>query len=331
MHVFYLGNTLNVLKHLPEKSVQCCPTSPPYFGLRDYGLPATNWPAIEYTPMAGLPTVNVPAWSGCLGLEPTPELYIAHMVLIFREVWRVLRDDGTCFLNIGDSYARSGGTQGGGNRELLHLEGKQKRMCKIPAGELKTKDLLGIPWRLAFALQAEGWYLRSDIIWEKPNAMPESVKDRPTKSHEYLFLLAKSEKYYYDTEAIKEPCKYDNSWSASDTKTAVGQGGKHGKTSISKKRWEGNGKKNKRTVWSIPTKPFKGAHYAVFPPDLIEPCILAGSKQGDTVLDPFGGSGTVAMKCNELGRDSIYIDMSPNYLGDALRRGKYSPAEYDIL
>lgn len=201
MHIFYLGNTLDVLKQLPEKSVQCCPTSPPYFGLRDYGLPSTDWPEIEYTPMAGLSSVVVPAWSGCLGLEPTPELYIAHIVLIYREVWRVLRDDGTCFLNVGDSYCSPNGrshgntyTNKGPNSQLKHMANAQDIgiIRKWPA--LKPKDLLGIPWRLAFALQADGWYLRSDIIWEKPNAMPESVTDRPTKSHEYLFFCWLSRK-----------------------------------------------------------------------------------------------------------------------------------------
>jgi len=382
-HKFYLGNVLEVIKHLPEKSVQCCPTSPPYFGLRDYGLPATDWPEIVYTPMAGLPQIIVPAWSGCLGLESTPELYIAHIVLIYREVWRVLRDDGTCFLNIGDSYSGSGKGFGALNHGKLGKHANEFMHSKNIVSEgLKAKDLIGIPWRLAFALQADGWYLRSDIIWEKPNAMPESVTDRPTKSHEYMFLLAKSQKYYYDAEAIKEPAAWER-WGKQTTQKR-NPGTMSWVPDKSKEELSAMGKKNKRTVWRIPTKPFKGAHYAVFPPDLIEPCILAGTspqacpvcgapwrrvitktghinrreeahcpnncstKTDSTgwqpttigtdelkptctctdndgsgkciVLDQFGGSGTVAMKARELGRDSIYIDMSPNYLGDALKR-----------
>ncbi|WP_072330683.1 MULTISPECIES: site-specific DNA-methyltransferase [unclassified Paenibacillus] len=190
---------------LPARHYHTCVTSPPYWGLRDYGVEPSEWPEVIYTPMPGLPPITVPAWRGCLGLEPTPEMFVGHMVLVFREVWRVLRDDGTLWMNFGDSYAKAGisglGDPTIGQRNL----GGMKAISKtIPSG-LKPKDLIGIPWRVAFALQADGWYLRMDNIWAKPNPMPESVADRTTKAHEYMFLLAKSERYYYDKEAIKEP------------------------------------------------------------------------------------------------------------------------------
>ncbi|ATF16597.1 site-specific DNA-methyltransferase [Brevibacillus brevis X23] len=184
---------------LPEKFFHSCLTSPPYWGLRDYGLTPTDWPEVTYEPMPGLPPITVPAWTGCLGLELTPDMFVAHMVLVFREVWRVLRDDGTLWMNFGDSYA-TGKPKDTNNDDLMWSNGASRK----PTPGLKPKDLIGIPWRVAFALQADGWYLRMDNIWSKPNPMPESVGDRPTKAHEYLFLLSKSERYYYDKEAIKE-------------------------------------------------------------------------------------------------------------------------------
>ncbi|MGW9128091.1 DNA-methyltransferase [Paenibacillus chitinolyticus] len=217
------GNTIEIMPTLPEKFFHCCVTSPPYWGLRDYGLPPTDWPEMTYTPMPGLPQITVPAWTGCLGLEPTPEMFVAHMVLVFREVWRVLRDDGTLWMNFGDSYASTTKGSGGKGKSTLGVasggngiseagilrsqdrQSMETRKFDLISSGLKTKDLIGIPWRVAFALQADGWYLRSDIIWSKPNPMPESVRDRPTKAHEYIFLLSKSERYYYDKEAIKEP------------------------------------------------------------------------------------------------------------------------------
>jgi DNA modification methylase len=202
------GNNIEVMPQLEADSFHTCVTSPPYWGLRDYGLPPTYWPEVSYTPMPGLPSVTVPEWIGCLGLEPTPEMFVAHSVLVFREVWRLLRPDGTLWLNYGDSFAGSG--KGAWNNTEAQKEvyvpipgSEQTRISKVPSG-LKPKDLIGIPWRVAFALQADGWYLRMDNIWNKPNCMPESTRDRPTKAHEYMFLLSKSERYYYDGEAIKE-------------------------------------------------------------------------------------------------------------------------------
>lgn len=198
---------MKIMPQLETESYHTCVTSPPYWGLRDYGIPPTDWPEVTYKPMAGLPTITIPAWTGCLGMEPTPEMFTAHMVIVFREVWRLLRQDGTLWMNFGDTYA-SGGKEGGGSyvAERRAWEGKDAvKGWRSPPEGLKHKDLIGIPWRIAFALQADGWYLRMDNIWSKPNCMPESVTDRPTKAHEYVFLLSKSERYYYDIEAIKEP------------------------------------------------------------------------------------------------------------------------------
>lgn len=255
MNTFLTGDVLETLKTLPNESVYCCVTSPPYFGLRDYGV------------------------EGQIGVEPTPDEYVNKLVNAFREVKRVLRKDGTLWVNLGDSY--------------------------------DAKNLIGIPWRVAFALQADGWFLRSDIVWDKPNAMPESTRDRPTKGHEYIFLLSKSKKYYYDADVIKEPAKWER-WGKQTTKKR-NPGTMWWVPDKTKEELTSRTTKNKRTVWRVPTKPFKGAHFAVFPPDLIRPCILAGSPIGGQVLDPFGGSGTVAMVANELGRDSIYIDLNPEY------------------
>ena len=257
------GDSRTVLATLPEASVQCCVTSPPYFGLRDYGH------------------------NGQIGLEATTDDYVAEMVALFREVRRVLKDDGTLWLNLGDSYAGSGK----GPSQSLSAEARDMthtmHTAFVPDG-LKPKDLIGIPWRVAFALQADGWYLRSDIIWHKPNPMPESVTDRPTKAHEYVFLLTKSARYYYDAAAIAEP-------SIDDTRNA-------------------------RTVWSITTQPYKGAHFATMPPELARRCILAGSKTGDTVLDPFGGAGTTGLVADRLGRDAVLVELNPTYAALARHR-----------
>lgn len=201
------GDCLHVLPTLPAAHYNTCVTSPPYWGLRDYGIPPSDWPEVAYTPMPGLPQITAPAWNGCLGLEPTPEMFTAHMVLIFREVWRVLQDDATLWLNFGDAYATSGYKAHGSNSDVAgwDTERRGQSVARTAVSGIKIKDLIGIPWRVAFALQAEGWYLRMDNIWHKPNCMPESTRDRPTKAHEYIFLLAKSERYYYDGEAIKEP------------------------------------------------------------------------------------------------------------------------------
>jgi len=304
--------------HIPlaDKSVHTIVTSPPYYGLRDYQV------------------------SGQLGLEPTPDEYIANLVEVFRECKRILRDDGTLWVNIGDSY-----TSDGFNRNSVKLGSgiQADQRAKNPDYEkqtaargsryylncgLKAKDLIGIPWMLAFALRADGWYLRQDIIWAKPNPMPESVKDRCTKSHEYIFLLSKSAKYYYDNEAVKEPLtdssikrgKYGWHGNTGDAleKGATPSGGGFNRLKQSGENLEvlynQNGGRNKRDVWHVATKPYKGAHYATFPPDLITPCILAGAPEGGIVFDPFVGSGTTVATAIQLGRRGVGIDLSMKYL-----------------
>ena len=289
--VLLQGDCLHMLRMLPAQSVNCCVTSPPYFGLRDYGV------------------------DGQIGLESTPEAFVQKLVEVFREVKRVLRDDGTLWLNLGDSYAGSGkGPAGnlGKKHNERHME-HTNSSGNIPNG-LKAKDLIGIPWRVAFALQADGWYLRQDIIWHKPNPMPESVKDRCTKAHEYIFLLSKSPKYYFDSEAIAEEAKYKPGGSHDDVK----QGGFNDKGPI-----PGSGQrsfrairetKNKRSVWTVATKSFKGAHFATFPPDLIKPCILAGCPKDGVVLDPFNGAGTTGLVSVQNGRNYIGIELNAEYL-----------------
>jgi DNA modification methylase len=310
------GDCRDVLSTLDAGSVQTCVTSPPYFGLRDYGV------------------------AGQIGLESTPDAFVAEMVAVFREVKRVLRDDGTLWLNLGDSYAGSWGAQGrqGASGQMADRSVVQARsiaahpqkmtqtgsMKNLPG--LKPKDLIGIPWRVAFALQTDGWYLRSDIIWHKPNPMPESVTDRPTKSHEYLFLLAKSERYYYDSGAIAEPAV-----KAGQVIHAYGSGAKDRadvsetndrRTRIGLANWNQPcpETRNRRSVWTVATQPYSGAHFATFPPALIEPCILAGSKRGDTVLDPFGGAGTTGLVADRLGRDALLIELNPEYAAMARTR-----------
>jgi DNA modification methylase len=291
------GNAL----HIPVASntVQCAVTSPPYYGLRDYGV------------------------VGQIGLEETPEAYVNNLVAVFREVWRVLRDDGTLWLNLGDSYAGSSNT-GGTNS----IQGSDKRMGAMNDHKraltdgLKPKDLLGIPWRVAFALQADGWYLRSDIIWHKPNPMPESVTDRPTKSHEYIFLMTKSARYYYDAEAIKEVAIEGNDLGLlRSLKAADGQGpvdrksiNKRLDSGVDNRQGNPSGMRNKRSVWTVVTQSYSGAHFATFPEKLIEPCVLAGSKPGDIVLDPFNGSGTTGRVAARFGRQYIGIELNPAYI-----------------
>lgn len=285
--------------------VQACVTSPPYFGLRDYGH------------------------EGQIGLEQTPEQYIAAMVEVFRCVRDVLADDGTLWLNIGDSYAAqrggthmpaqtvSGGVNGKGNERAFRGMGDEKRGAShrnASAIGLKHKDLIGIPWMLAFALRADGWYLRQDIIWHKPNPMPESVRDRCTKAHEYLFLLSKSERYFFDSEAMKEPAVSEKP-AGNKTHKYVGTGDpknatKEGLVKLSGVKWE---VRNRRSVWTVATRPYKGAHFATFPPALIEPCILAGSRPGDIVLDPFMGSGTTAYVSKMNGRQYLGCELNPEY------------------
>lgn len=259
----YLADTRAKLADFAGGYFQCCVTSPPYWGLRDYDYPDQ------------------------IGAEPKLEDYIRDLVVVFREVRRTLRDDGTLWLNIGDCY-----TSGGRTWRAPDKKNPGRAMGYRPdtPGGLKPKDLIGLPWRLAFALQADGWYLRSDIIWNKPNCQPESVKDRPTRSHEYVFLLSKAEQYHFDAERIQEPAVI------------------------------GKAKKNRRTVWNINTEGFKGAHFAVFPTQLVELCVLAGTARGQTVLDPFLGTGTVGLVSKRLDRRCVGIEMKPEFAEMALWR-----------
>jgi DNA modification methylase len=349
------GDCRDVLRTLPDQSVHCCVTSPPYFGLRDYG------------------------YDGQIGLEATPDAFVAQMVAVFQEVRRVLRDDGTLWINLGDTYNNNPSTSlmsraeqgnGTGAFQIYAEDHAQARRAKpnkaqplIDAG-IKKKDLIGIPWMVAFALRADGWYLRQDIIWAKPNPMPESVTDRCTKAHEYIFLLSKSPRYYYDADAIAEPRGAASiSRLAQDVDGQIGSDRVPGKTNGAMKavgrRAEGNkshkgttayeageekfrtraglvafaererakvesgdlvGTRNKRTVWNVATHPFKEAHFATFPPELIEPCIKAGSPAGGLVLDPFGGAGTTGLVADRLQRDAILIELNPDYAAIADRR-----------
>jgi DNA modification methylase len=293
-----LGDVRTSLRKIAEESVQTCITSPPYWGLRDYGEGAQ------------------------IGLEQTPDEYVAEMVNVFREVWRVLRNDGTVWLNIGDSYASARDSKAVPD-SLRNGDGTavgkaaNRNPANLKSAGLKHKDLVGIPWRVAFALQADGWYLRQDIIWHKPNPMPESVTDRCTKSHEYIFLLTKSAKYFYDNEAIKEPVKQD--WGTRDRTNGKYHNEGSGLTPHSglTKSYE---TRNKRSVWSVTTKPFKGAHFAVMPENLVVPCILAATKVGDTVLDPFTGSGTTGVIALQHGRKFIGVELNPEYIKLAEKR-----------
>jgi DNA modification methylase len=396
-HTFYLGNTLDVLRTLPDESVHCCVTSPPYWGLRDYGV------------------------DGQLGLESTPDEYVEKMVEVFREVRRVLRDDGTLWLNLGDSYA--GNCSQASNNGRAGFGNARERLVNRKGEGLKPKDLVGIPWRMAFALQADGWWLRSDIIWAKPAPMPEPVTDRPTRSHEYIFLLTKSQRYFYDHVAIQEesvtgnlrrPYGSEGAWQldgrpqeqrrATRKQDAVGKNTYTGFND----RYKPLAMRNKRDVWTVATQPFPGAHFAVMPEALVEPCILAGTSEkgccpecgapwvrvversgqmpvdeypddqgrrkasGDvatdtsrrkqlsgarqaawkaanpdkvlgwqptctcnqpptpcTVLDPFGGSGTVSYVAQRYGRSSIYIDLNPKYRSMAI--GRMRPEQPSLM
>ena len=293
------GDVRDQLRTLSAGSARTCVTSPPYWGLRDYGV------------------------GGQLGLEPTPDAYVAAMVEVFREVRRVLADDGSLWINLGDSYAtgtkadRGATSTVGPNVPASWSNRNQSVRCGTPVG-LKTKDLVGIPWMVAFALRADGWYLRSDIIWSKPNPMPESVTDRPTKAHEYIFLLSKSAKYYYDAKAIRE-----RGVIAAGTKGAKGSAERFNTAGVNSRPPEYkvyDGYRNKRSVWHIATYPYKGAHFATFPPTLIEPCILAGSAPGDTVLDPFLGSGTTLAVAKQHGRNGIGCELNPEYVALAQQR-----------
>lgn len=405
----YNENCVQTMARMPADSVQCVITSPPYWGLRDYHIPASVWggePHCKHawgteqiyhrggphgnrvmlqggrsvveaqaevkTIHAGRFCQECGAWQGCLGLEPTPEQYVDHVVKIFRQVRRVLNDHGTLWLNLGDSYASGMRTKYADDRHKYKTARAIDMRPPTPDG-LKSKDLIGIPWRVAFALQADGWYLRSDIIWSKPNPMPESVRDRPTKAHEYLFLMSKSERYYYDADAIAEPVKEPlrrradriggMSWESrqqhsecgiyarnmrapSGWDTSTGEGGhgkfhKNGRENNSVKKYDGtgygsdgskvrnhkgnamnkpDGKRNRRSVWEISTQPFPEAHFATFPEKLVEPCLLAGSREGDVVYDPFMGSGTVALVALRGRRIFVGSEISAEYCAIAQKR-----------
>jgi DNA modification methylase len=331
----YNGDALEILRQLPDATVNCCVTSPPYWGLRDYGTATWDGGDAECdhlqprkggdgpaSPINGGgsdrdTSVGLQQFHGTcrkcgarridsqIGLELTPEAYVDRLVDVFREVKRVLRDDGTLWLNLGDSFA------GGGNNR---------------GGNLKPKDLCGIPWRTAFALQESGWWLRSDIIWAKPNPMPESVTDRPTKAHEYMFLLAKSERYYYDADAISEPTTDEayrtrgqirppTSIYAAQCPDGPQRTGLNLVNQVG-----GRLTRNKRDVWTVTSDPFPEAHFATFPPALILPCVLAGCPAGGTVLDPFSGAGTTALVAKEQGRRAIGIELNPDYVSMIARR-----------
>ncbi|WP_445286562.1 DNA-methyltransferase [Variovorax atrisoli] len=323
----HFGDCLQTMRRMPDAIVHTCVTSPPYFGLRDYGH------------------------AGQIGLEETPAAFVAKLVEVFREVRRLLRDDGTLWLNLGDSYAGSWGAQGrsGGNTDGKHSYNKSLSATQIkahprrthhtgsiPLGSgLKPKDLFGIPWRVAFALQEDGWYLRQDIIWHKPNPMPESVLDRCTKAHEYIFLLSKSPSYYCDMGAIAERASGlaeapRNRWDRADYEVPGQKPQKRASRSGNVERkprpgvpgdsrhqqgsvpWEG-ATRNKRSVWTVATTPYKGAHFATFPTELIEPCVLAGAPAGGVVLDPFFGSGTTGQVAQNLGRAFVGCEINPAY------------------
>ncbi|WP_110949188.1 DNA-methyltransferase [Pseudomonas bohemica] len=352
-HQILVGDCIEMMRTLPDKSVHTCVTSPPYFGLRDYGV------------------------EGQIGLEETPAEFIARLVAVFREVRRVLRDDGTVWVNMGDSYASVAGgyAEGGsaGKHDVVSIATRgavRRGHRRTPPDGFKAKDLMGMPWRLAFALQDDGWYLRQDIIWHKPNPMPESTRDRCTKAYEYLFLLSKSRRYHCDMQAIREPAVYGPTPSGvgfghgfdavpkprvtvpAGWDTSTGQGGhgafhKEGSARSNRDSFQREGSKreqaipgqnkgthrpdrepsswdlltrNKRSVWTVATHSFKGAHFATFPPDLIRPCILAGAPRGGVVLDPFGGAGTTSLVSMQEGRRSIICELNPDYAAMARAR-----------
>ena len=353
MNKIEFGDCRETMRRWKEQGVkvQTCVTSPPYYGLRDYGTAKWNGGDVNCDHSISMPTKwNDPkrgtsvlrpetshrggSSANChkcgatridsqIGLEETPDDYIKAMVEVFRCVWDVLADDGTLWLNIGDSYARNGGGveskmntvhKMGVGQKATYLAGGMQSINKVPEG-LKSKDLIGIPWMLAFALRADGWYLRQDIIWHKPNPMPESVQDRCTKAHEYIFLMSKSQKYYYDADAIKEAAIHEGrivKASGSDAKN--GAKGEFGATAAGFTTHDTLvTDRNKRSVWTVTTKPYAGAHFAVFPSDLIEPCILAGAPVGGIVLDPFMGSGTTAQVAQNLGRQYLGCELNAEY------------------
>lgn len=287
----YNENCLSLASRMPYNFIDCVITSPPYYGLRDYGA------------------------EGQFGLEETPEKFVENLVLLFREIRRAMKDTGTLWLNLGDSYAGNN-SQASNNGRAGFGNPREKVVNRISSG-LKQKDLIGIPWMVAFALRADGWYLRQDIIWHKPNPMPESVTDRCTKSHEYIFLLSKSQKYFYNADAIKEDAMPDNTIRDRDITRLNNTPGRTRMGGLVKNDYE---VRNKRSVWSVTTKPFKEAHFATFPEDLIEPCVLAGCPKGGLIYDPFGGAGTTAKVAVKHGRNYIMSEINPDYIKIAEKR-----------
>lgn len=308
-----IGDCRELLRAMPDESVHCVVTSPPYFGLRDYGV------------------------AGQIGLEPTPEAFVAEMVAVFREVRRVLRADGTLWLNLGDSYTPVNRGENAIPRkeypagmQAAHMHAdlptKKTTVQAIAKAGFKQKDLMMIPARVALALQADGWWLRSEIIWHKPNPMPESITDRPTSAHEKVFLLAKAARYFYDAEAVREPLQTDPRENYPARAKITGRGSQGAAEARGRDRDKSGGfppvggGRNLRNVWTIAPKPFKGAHFATFPPALVEPCIKAGCPAGGVVLDPFGGAGTTGLVAQRLGRDAVLVELNPAYAEMARRR-----------
>lgn len=344
-NVILLGNCLDVLKTLPDESINCCVTSPPYYALRDYGtgtwiggdpncdhmyfhgsaeMSGTHKKFTEIKQTSGVGHLMRSVCTKCgairedsqIGIEDTPEMYIQNLVAVFHEVKRLLTKDGTCWINIGDSYAHT--TNKVVPQSIENTADRQPSYgTRVPDG-CKTKDLIGIPWMLAFALRDDGWYLRQDIIWHKPNPMPESVKDRCTKSHEYIFLLSKSPNYYFDSDAIAETAVYES------TRDNIKFGGNKYKSLgfniYSGKTYVNNGKRNKRSVWSVSPAHYSEAHFATYPEELITPCIMAGCPKDGIVLDPFMGSGTTAVVAKRNHRNYVGVELNPEYKKIAERR-----------
>lgn len=295
----YNESCLSLASRMPDNFIDCVITSPPYYGLRDYGT------------------------DGQFGLEETPEQFVENLVTLFREVRRAMKDTGTLWLNLGDSYAGNN-SQASNNGRAGYGNPREKVVNRMSDG-LKPKDLIGIPWMVAFALRADGWYLRQDIIWHKPNPMPESVTDRCTKAHEYIFLLSKSQRYFYDLDAIRERAETSGERPTLESRYQNGEPKRHGLKGASQCGAGGfgvdsNGMRNKRSVWTVNTKPFKGAHFATFPEDLIEPCVLAGCPKGGLIYDPFGGAGTTSKVAVKHGRDYILSEINPDYIKIAEKR-----------
>ena len=366
-HKIILGDCIAGMQTLPAGCIQTCITSPPYWGLRDYGT--ATWDGgdsscnhVDDVALAErlrqkksmisvgeridgstrtrvhdeqigntiqhrdvCPKCGAKRIDAQLGAEKTPEAYVENMVKVFREVRRILRDDGTVWLNLGDSYAHNVKEHNTKSDKQSSNRGTKEFLTPHRNFEgvgIKSKDLVGIPWRVAFALQADGWYLRQDIIWHKPNPMPESVTDRCTKSHEYIFMLSKKSHYYFDHEAIKEKAVGVPHAPGNKNKTQPSEKGARDPALEPDRVWASDGKRNRRSVWTVTTKPFRGAHFATFPKDLIEPCVLAGCPVGETVFDPFTGSGTTAIVSLKHNRNFIGTELNPEYIKIAEARIK---------